>query len=138
MFRFIPLAFVLLGVILNISCAKKISDVELFTQATQLQREGKYDEAIGCYEKLVAKYAKSDYCPQAQFMIGFIYANELKDFEKAKIAYEKFLKDFPEHEMAKDARWEIDHLGKDISDIEELTSASSDTTNAKTDSSANK
>jgi hypothetical protein len=71
-------------------------------------------------------------------MIGFIYANELKDFEKAKIAYEKFLKDFPEHEMAKDARWEIDHLGKDISDIEELTSASSDTTNAKTDSSANK
>ena len=61
-------------------------------------------------------------------MIGFIYANEVKNLDKAKEAYEKFLKAYPEHEMAKDAKWELDHLGQDIDDIEALIKSNSDST----------
>ena len=117
-----------LTLLLLSSCGPKVTDVEMFTQANQLQREGKYDEAIRMYDNLIVKYPKSTYGPQAQFMIGFIYANELKDLDKAKVAYEKFLKVYPEHEMAKDARWELEHLGQDIDDIEALIQSNADTT----------
>ena len=118
----IPVMLILFG------CGPKVTDVEMFTQANQLQREGKYDEAIGIYDNLIAKYPASTYGPQAQFMIGFIYANEVKNLDKAKEAYEKFLKAYPEHEMAKDAKWELDHLGQDIDDIEALIKSNSDST----------
>jgi TolA-binding protein len=122
----------MVGLVLNFGCGKRMSEDEMFTQANNLQMEGKYKEAIEVYIKISKKFSHSPKCPQAQFMIGFIYANELKDLEKAKLAYEEFLKKYPEHEMAKDARWELEHLGQDINDIQELTkSAPADTTITK-------
>lgn len=121
-----------LTVFLVIGCGPKLSDSEMFAQANQLQREGKYEDAIASYKSLVSSYPKSTYAPQAQFMVGFIYANELKKIDEAKTAYEKFIKDFPEHEMVKDARWEIEHLGQDIQDIEDLIVAGDSTKNADT------
>jgi len=100
---------------------------EMFGQANQLQKEGKYQEAVKFYENLIKKFPQSKFSPQAQFMIGFIYANEFKDLDNAKIAYEKFLKDYPDHEMAKDAKWELEHLGKDINVIEDLTKSADST-----------
>ena len=121
MFRYSLLAILLSSLILSLGCGPGATDGEMFAQANQLQREGKYEEAIEVYGKLIEKYSDSTYGPQAQFMIGFIYANELENLDQAKEAYEKFLKIFPDHEMAKDASWELEHLGQDINDIEELT-----------------
>ena len=111
----------ILSIILVIqSCGPKMDASEMFAQANQLQKEGKYQESINAYQKLISVYPESKFAPQSQFMIGFIYANEFKDLDKAKDAYEKFLEKYPDHEMAKDAKWELDHLGKDINDIEDL------------------
>lgn len=121
MFRNSLLAILLFSLIASLGCGPGATDGEMFAQANQFQREGKYEEAINEYNLLIEKYSDSSYGPQAQFMIGFIYANELDDEQKAKEAYEKFLKVYPDHEMAKDARWELEHLGQDINDIEELT-----------------
>ncbi len=121
MFKYSLLAILLLGLAASLGCGPGATDGEMFAQANQFQVEGKYEEAISEYNKLIEKYSDSSYGPQAQFMIGFIYANELEDQEKATEAYEKFLKIYPDHEMAKDANWELEHLGQDINDIEELT-----------------
>jgi hypothetical protein len=51
-------------------------------------------------------------------MIGYIYANHLKDFEKARNHYNQFLEKYPQHELTTSVQWEIDHLGKDISEID--------------------
>jgi len=51
-------------------------------------------------------------------MIGYRYANDLNDLEKAKEAYNEFLQKYPEHELAPSVQWELDHLGQDISEIE--------------------
>jgi len=110
-----------------LSCGPKMDASEMFGQANQLQKEGKYQEAVKFYENLIKKFPQSKFSPQAQFMIGFIYANEFKDLDNAKIAYEKFLKDYPDHEMAKDAKWELEHLGKDINVIEDLTKSADST-----------
>lgn len=112
--------------LLVMGCGEKVSVEEMFVNANQFQKEGHYEEAIKVYQKLLKDFSGSDYCPKAQFMIGFIYANEIKDFEKAKEAYQKFVKNYPDHDMAKDAEWEIEHLGRDINEIEELTKVQTD------------
>ena len=60
-------------------------------------------------------------------MVGYLYANELKDFDQARQAYSDFVDLYPDHEMAKDAQWEMENLGRDINDIEELSTATEDT-----------
>ena len=126
MYKYLLILLLLAGIILQTGC-KTLNDAETFSQANQFQREGKYLEAINTYKKLTEKFPDSKFCPQAQFMMGFIFANDLKDLEKAKTAYEKFLEKYSDHEMAKDAGWELDHLGEDINDIEKLTQISEET-----------
>ncbi len=124
----ISLTAILLSLfITSMSCGPSPTDSEMFSEANQFQREGKYSQSIELYRKLIKKYPQSTYSPQAQFMIGFIYANYTGEIEKARTAYQKFLEVYPNHEMAKDARWELDHLGQDIDDIEELTKSNKGT-----------
>jgi outer membrane protein assembly factor BamD (BamD/ComL family) len=116
----IPVVF-LLGVA---SCAKKPSEDQLFGDARKLQEEGKYAEAVTGYEKLIQVHPKGKYAPQAQFMIGFICANELKDLAKAEKAYKAFLEKYAaksDSGMVASARWELENLGKDINQIEDLS-----------------
>jgi len=74
--------------------------------------------AVEAYKELTAKYPKSSHVIKANFMIGYLYANDIKDLDRAREVYEKFLQDYPDHELAVSVRWELDHLGQDISDIE--------------------
>ncbi len=120
------LSLILTALLIVLGCGEKVSVEEMFTNANQLQKEGHYEEAIKVYQKLIQEHPKSEYSPKAQFMIGFIYANELEDMDRAKLAYEKFVEDYPEHEMVSAAEWEIENLGRDINEIEELTTTEAD------------
>ena len=44
------------------------------------------------------------------------------DITKAKTAYTKFLENYPEHELAPSVQFELEYLGKQIKDIEDLKS----------------
>lgn len=77
-----------------------------------------FSKSVDAYSRLVKKYPQSDYVIQASFMIGYRYANDIQDLKRAQSAYEDFLKKWPNHELAASVRWELDHLGKDISEIE--------------------
>lgn len=77
----------------------------------KLSNEQNMKNAIKYYEKLYNEYPKSENAPTAMFMCGFIYANELKDFGKAKEYYNKFLKSFPNHELSASAKIELENLG---------------------------
>jgi len=105
-------------------CEKKPSEDQLFGDARKLQEEGKYAEAVTGYEKLIQVHPKGKNAPQAQFMIGFICANELKDLTKAEKAYKAFLEKYAaksDSGMVASARWELENLGKDINQIEDLS-----------------
>ena len=119
LFTVIPLTLALL-----ISCQKGPTAEEVFNEAKQLQEDANYADAVTKYEKLVQMHPKSKYAAQAQFMIGFIYANELDDLDKAKVAYEKFLEVYASESdsgMVASAEWELRNLGKDINEIEDLS-----------------
>lgn len=79
-----------------------------------------FNESIVSHKKLIEKYPSSKYAVQSLFMIGFIYANNLNDLDKAREYYKKFLKKYPENELVNSVKWELDHLGQDINEMEFL------------------
>ena len=78
--------------------------------------------ALNTYQEIVQKHKGSSFEPMSQFMIGYIYANIQSDFPKAKTAYKEFLEKYPEHELAPSVQFEMEYLGKQINNIDELTS----------------
>jgi TolA-binding protein len=116
-------------------CGKGLSERQLFEQAKKYQEEGKFTEAVAKYEELVKRYPRSSQAPQCLFMVGYLYANHMTDYEKARMAYETFVKKYPNDPLIKDAQWELTHLGQDVNHIRELNELlqrSADTLSNKT------
>ncbi len=80
-----------------------------------------FEAAVTAYNLVVGNYQSSSDSPKAQFMIGYIYANpqfgKIQDLDKAKLTYEMFLENFPNHELAPSVQFEMENLGKDINEI---------------------
>ncbi len=68
--------------------------------------------AIKYFEQYYEKFPKAEKAPYSLFMQGFIYETQLQNNEKAKWCYEKFIRDFPTHKLAEDAKYSIANLGK--------------------------
>lgn len=102
------------------ACEKGPAEQELFQKATLAQEQSDFPTAIKAYEDLVKRFPSSSNAPKCQFMIGYLYANHMKQPDKAREAYQAFIKAFPEHLLVKDAQWELDHLGMDVNQIDEL------------------
>ncbi len=133
----IRLVWAFVSIMLLVGCGgAKANEEELFNSAKTFQEQGKIKDAVQKYEEVVKVAPKGTRAAQAQFMVGFLYANELKDLAKAKTAYEQFLKDYSsvsDPGIVASAQWELKHLGKDINDIEELKQLSpTDTTKKET------
>ena len=93
--------------------AKTASDLfkEAQSAATPLQR-------IQLYRDLVKDFPKDSIAVQAEFMVGFTYAEELGDYESAKTEFESFVKNHPGTELATSAQWMIDNMEKPAPPLE--------------------
>lgn len=80
---------------------------EMFNEA---QTAGTAEQRIDAYRKMLAEYPDSDVSPQAQFMIGFIYSEELKRYEEAELAFRELLQRYPAAELAPSANWMLEHM----------------------------
>ena len=82
--------------------------------AQELFREGQEAGAptarIAAYRRLLQEYPESEVSPQAQFMVGFIYSEELKNHDEAEKAFAELLRRYPKSELAESARWMIAHM----------------------------
>jgi peptidyl-prolyl cis-trans isomerase C len=67
---------------------------------------------IQYYRNIVNKYPDDKYAPQALFMIGFVYAEEVMDLVEARRTFDELLKKYPDSEVAGSARWMIENLNK--------------------------
>ena len=70
--------------------------------------------------ELVEKYPKSDYAPQALFMVGFVYAEELKDQFMADRTFNRVINEYKDSDVAESAKWMLRNLGKPLPDFENL------------------
>ena len=80
-------------------------------QIKNLSEKENLEKAIQLFKKLHDDYPKSEYAASGLFMAGFIYANELQNFEEAKKCYQQFLKEYPNDDLAASAQAELDNMG---------------------------
>jgi outer membrane protein assembly factor BamD (BamD/ComL family) len=125
MSRWMAVPLFVLVVLMIWGCAKKPGEEELFTEAKGFQEQSQFQQAVDTYQELIRLYPKSPLCAQSQFMVGYIYANHIQDYDAARDAYQTYLELYFDDEMVKDAKWELDHLGQDINSIDELLQADS-------------
>ena len=94
------------GAIKSFYSAKKTAR-DMFKEA---QEAGAPEARIGKYRDMLAEYPKSDVSAQAQFMIGFIYSEELKNYDEAEKEFRRLLDRYPSSELAASAKWMIEHM----------------------------
>lgn len=82
---------------------------QLYNDSRGLDNKGK---AIELYTRTFTEYPEHEKAPVSMFMVGYIYANDLRDELKAERLYNKFLETYPKDRMAASARSELKNLGK--------------------------
>lgn len=107
----------LLFVIFSAGCGSKAGEKEYFDLAYQYMGKEKWSDAEMDFQKILDEYPNGVYSSKALFMIGFINANYLQNEEKARKYYTEFLEKYPNHDLADDAKYELDNLGKNIDDL---------------------
>ncbi len=74
-------------------------------------------QAIRLFERLIEEYSDSGKAAEALFMKAYVLNNSLQDYEQARIYYQQFLDQYPDHGLASDARNELEIMGIPIEDI---------------------
>src|SRR5262249_40965625 len=93
---------------------KTASDLfkEAQAAATPLQR-------IDLYRTLIKRFPTDKVSIQAQFMIGFTYAEEMHEYDLAKEEFQKFIKDHPDSDLKGSAEWMMQNMEKPPPSLEE-------------------
>ena len=107
----------ILGSLLYMSCSAKLSEDEYYQKAKQEYGKNHYQQAIENFKKITEYYPNGKRAPESLFMLGFIYANDLKKYDLAKQYYTEFIKKYPKNELVDDAQYEIENLGKDPNEL---------------------
>jgi tetratricopeptide (TPR) repeat protein len=108
------------GLMIILSCAKKMpSEKDLFNQAQQYEVSQDYMKALDTYQFIMDNYKSSANRYKAVFMKGYIQMEYLKDNKKAVGAFDLLLSEYPESDLADDAKAlrEAAISGKDLMSI---------------------
>lgn len=62
------------------------------------------------YRNIVNHYPDHQYAPQALFMIGFVYAEEIQDLAQARRTFEELIKKYPDADVVESAKWMLENL----------------------------
>lgn len=82
-----------------------------------ISRQESLRKAAELFMSVSEKYPDSKQATQSLFMAGFIYANEIEDYDSAKEIYNLFLKRYPDHELAASAKEELNYMGLTAEEI---------------------
>lgn len=107
----------ILAFFLTTSCSTRMSEKDYFDRANQYMGQQNWEKAEELFAMIHEKYPNGIFSSKALFMVAYINANHLNNLEKARTYYTEFLDKYPDHELADDAQYELDHLGKDVEDL---------------------
>lgn len=98
------------------ACGGKPTREELQVQLNHAQQARDSEAAVAVYESIARYYPEGEDGAKAQFMVGYIYANDLGDTAKARDAYETFISRYEgevDSALILSAKLEIETLGQD-------------------------
>jgi TolA-binding protein len=90
----------------------------LFKAADLAHGMRKSREAARLYKDFIAKYPTHQKIATSQFLLAFVYDNDLKQKDSAKIFYREFLEKFPTHQLAPSAKASLDQIEMGLTDEE--------------------
>jgi TolA-binding protein len=65
----------------------------------------------------VQQYAGYKKMPETIFLLAFVYENQMNNEKMATELYQRFMTDYPEHTLYKDAKASIDNMGKSLEEL---------------------
>jgi tol-pal system protein YbgF len=74
-------------------------------------QDGKFAEAIDAYNRVITNYQKGDRVPDAYYKRG-IALGATGQTDRARESFETLMKNFPDHDMARMAKQQIDRLNR--------------------------
>ncbi|MBI9033095.1 MAG: hypothetical protein JEZ03_01355 [Bacteroidales bacterium] len=86
-------------------------------------------QAIQYYDRILDNYSNYPKMPEALFMKAFIYDRDFQNVKLSEKYYSLFVKKFPDHPLANDAKLSIQHLGMSDVDIIKMFQQKNSTTN---------
>ena len=69
-------------------------------------------DKIAYYRGLLKKYPTFGRADEAQFMLGFVYSEELQDFDAAKREYQAVVDNYPNSQMKESALYMLQNMGR--------------------------
>lgn len=87
-----------------------LSAIYLYKAADVAAHSHNAQHAIDLYNKLLTNFPDYKNAANAQFFIGFLYENELKNKPEAIKAYEKFLANYPNDEKVESVQFLIQNI----------------------------
>ncbi|MBP9152882.1 MAG: tetratricopeptide repeat protein [Flavobacteriales bacterium] len=78
---------------------------------------GQGNLAVKYFRTITEDHSTFHKAPEALFLSGFCEENLNKDTAQARYFYETFIKSFPNHKLAEDARFSIQNMGKSDEDL---------------------
>jgi hypothetical protein len=82
---------------------------DVFQEAQAMPSPG---EKIDAFRKLIQRFPHDRMAVQAEFMVGFTYAEELGDYSSARTAFQEFLQHNPDADLAPSAKWMLENMDK--------------------------
>ena len=98
-------------------CSDKKSEEEYFRTAQDFYSKEEFQSAIENYSKIVDYYPEGVNTAKSVFMIAYVYANHLKNYDEAKKYYTLFIEKYPDHDLTQSAQYELETLGQDINEL---------------------
>lgn len=84
----------------------------LFKAGDVAMNSNRSNQAILLYDRIINEYGDYKKAPEALFLKGYVYENNLGRLDKAKAIYEEFLAKYPDNDFADDAEVSLRFLGK--------------------------
>src|SRR5512146_575763 len=75
-----------------------------FDEAVQKENAQEYSKALVSYQTIVDNYPKSENRYKALFMIGYVNSDFIKDYKKAQKAFDQLIAEYPDCDLADDAK----------------------------------
>ena len=103
--------------VLIFSCSSSSKNLKteqtLYTDAQNFSEKGDFQSAIKTYEDLLKLYPESPRAYKAQFLIAFVYSENLKDYPKAKVNYQIVIEKYPHCDLVDDAQYMLSTMEND-------------------------
>lgn len=91
---------------------------ELLYKSGEIARSiGAYQEALAIYSNIESYFPLYEKAPKGLFMQAFIYAEDLKNEEQARVLYEQFIEKYPKDDFVDEAQFLLESMGKSDEEI---------------------